>query len=133
MQPIQYAMSKNISVLVINSGMQYARELGLTRIMQNNYEGGKYVGDELVQRGYSKPVILHISTVSETTFDTRVRNISDAIGSRPDTLAITDFINTEQSTQDIITQLTASNATYDSIISLGGDVSTLLYSLKFKS
>ena len=114
-------MSNNIPVIVYNTGLAYAEELGLTRVMLKNYETGKFVGEELLKRGYSRPLILQISNIQDISFSSRYDGVSETLGFKPELMTISD----SNDTQKAITQLRnylQDHDIFDSVISLGGSV-----------
>ncbi|KAI9470490.1 MAG: periplasmic binding protein domain-containing protein [Benjaminiella poitrasii] len=120
-EAIEYAMSKNIPVLVFNAGRIHAQKLGLTRVLQNNQQTGQFIARELHRRGYGRPLVVQISSFDDTTFDGRYIGISQVLGFTPQLLAATDYNNTKQSVAQVTAHL-KENQDFDSIISLGGSV-----------
>ncbi|KAI8636414.1 periplasmic binding protein-like I [Parasitella parasitica] len=118
---VRYAMSHNIPVIVYNAGLEYAKQLGLTRVMLHNYESGQLVGQELLKRGYSRPLVLQMANIPDISFTSRYDGVSEAIGMEPELIAISNINDTQKS----ITQLAAyleGHDTFDSVVSLGGSV-----------
>lgn len=118
---VQYAMSNNIPVIVYNTGLVYAKQLGLTRVMLENYETGKFVGEELLKRGYSKPLILQISNIQDISFSSRYDGVSETLGFKPELMAISDSNDTQKAIAQLENYLQGHD-TFDSVISLGGSV-----------
>lgn len=121
----QYALDHNIPVLVFNTGLDYARKLGLTRILQDDHEAGTMLGRELRSRGYSKPLVIQLTALDNKAFATRLESFTNAVQSRPTLLELQEYNNTAQPMIKVRdTFLT--NGTFDSIVSLGGSVRTNL-------
>jgi DNA-binding LacI/PurR family transcriptional regulator len=118
-------MSKNIPVIVFNAGLEYAEQLGLTRVLMKNRETGSYVGNELLRRGFKYPLIIQTSHFKDTSFNNRYQGITDALGYRPSLFNIEDYNNTARSIAQV-RDLYLNSTQYDSIVSLGGVVGILL-------
>lgn len=56
----QYALEHDIPVLVFNTGLDYAKRLGLTRVLQDDQEAATMLGQELRQRGYERPLVIQL-------------------------------------------------------------------------
>lgn len=109
-------------VVVYNVGQEEAENLNLTRIILNNQEAGKFLGKELLNRGYTKPILVRFDNVDETTTDIRYAGICEALGSEPDFFTVFNYNDTHAAAEKLKTELT-DTAKYDSIISMGGAVS----------
>lgn len=121
LEAVEYAISHGIPVIVYNAGLAYAERLGLTRVMIDNFETGKYIANELKNRGYNRPLVLQITNIQDTSFSSRYHGVSETLGFEPELMAISD----SNDTQKAIAQLTnyvEQHTSFDSIISLGGYV-----------
>ncbi|KAI9245683.1 hypothetical protein BDA99DRAFT_543582 [Phascolomyces articulosus] len=117
----QYALDNNIPVLVFNTGLQYAKRLGLTRILQDDHEAATMLGRELQRRGFSKPLVIHLEGLDNQTFENRFAGLRDAIDNEPTLLNLHDYNNTAQPLIKVRDTF-LSNGSYDSIVSLGGSI-----------
>lgn len=121
LEAVKYAVSQHIPVIAYNAGHAYAEKLGLTRVMIENFETGKYIAKELMNRGYNRPLVLQITTIKDTSFSSRYQGASETLGFEPELMAISD----SNDTQKAIAQLTSyleQYTSFDSVISLGGYV-----------
>lgn len=119
-------MSKNVPVIVFNSGLDYARKLGLTRVLQDDVEAGNLLGKELYNAKFSRPLAVQLSSLDDGTSERRRLGIQQAIGQAPGLLKIFEASNvTAVSTpaQFVRDAFLSNPVAYDSIISLGGSVS----------
>jgi DNA-binding LacI/PurR family transcriptional regulator len=123
---VKYALSRHIPVIVFNTGLKYARQLGLTGVVLQNQQSGEFIGKELLKRGYSKPLVLRVAAFDSTTFDARFNGLTTALGYTPDLVTIQGQNNTEESITLVKSQL-ANSSKYDSIMSLSGSVSLFLF------
>ncbi|EPB87482.1 RGC/RGC protein kinase [Mucor circinelloides 1006PhL] len=122
-EAIQYAVSKNVPVIVFNSGLDYARKLGLTRVLQDDVEAGNLLGKELYNAKFSRPLAVQLSSLDDGTSERRRLGIQQAIGQAPGLLKIFEASNvTAVSTpaQFVRDAFLSNPVAYDSIISLGG-------------
>ncbi|KAI8968049.1 hypothetical protein BDF20DRAFT_205332 [Mycotypha africana] len=127
LEAVKYAISKNIPVLVYSAGLEYAEQLGLTRILLRNRDSGYEIARELLRRGYTNPLVIQISTIDDVTFGSRLLGIGDVFGKQPDLLVISDENDTIQSINTLTDHL-IKNTQYDSVISLGGSQGTSIVS-----
>jgi ABC-type sugar transport system substrate-binding protein len=116
-------MEKKIPVIVFNSGLKYANRLGLTSVLQNNFDAGIMLGQNMVNANVSKPLAVKLSTMEDVVGELRIKGIIQSMmGVVPGILEISDNASISSYTpiRSIIeTYLTGG---YDSIISLGGSV-----------
>ncbi|KAI7854345.1 hypothetical protein BDC45DRAFT_509239 [Circinella umbellata] len=117
----QYALSNNIPLLVFNTGLQYAQRLGLTRILQDDYEAATMLGQELRSRGFSRPLVIQLAGIDIQTFENRFAGLRDAIDTEPGLLPLHDYNNTAQPLMKVRDTF-LSNDSFDSIVSLGGSI-----------
>ncbi|KAI8391178.1 uncharacterized protein BYT42DRAFT_602084 [Radiomyces spectabilis] len=120
-EAVEYALRKNVPVIVFNTGLEYAQRLGLTRVLQDDAEAGQKLASELVRRGYNRPLVIRLATLDQKTFESRMNGIRAVMRSEPDVLSLPLFNNTLQPIMQI-KQAVSSNNTYDSVVSLGGSV-----------
>lgn len=117
----QYALDHNIPVLVFNTGLDYARRLGLTRVLQDDHEAGTMLGRELRSRGYTRPLVIQLTGLDNKAFIDRLESFSNAMQAKPVLLELREYNNTAQPLVKVRdTFLT--NGTFDSVVSLGGSV-----------
>ncbi|KAI8092857.1 uncharacterized protein BX664DRAFT_96027 [Halteromyces radiatus] len=114
----QYALERNVPMLVFNVGQDYASQLGLTRVLQDNIKGGEMLGKELFQRGYTRPLVIQFSQANDTACKERVTGIQSVMidwTSSP-------VIFKDNSTLNPASEITRlfNQGDYDSIISLSG-------------
>ncbi|KAI8997001.1 hypothetical protein BDB01DRAFT_13819 [Pilobolus umbonatus] len=121
-EAVQYALKRKIPVIVFNSGSEYAQSLGLTRVLQDNYEAGVMIGTELSKRNILQPLIVQMDSLDKMTAENRIRGIKSAINSSPTILKLSEpFNNSSITMTKMITDHFYLNANmFDSIISLGG-------------
>ncbi|KAI8644223.1 hypothetical protein BD408DRAFT_401184 [Parasitella parasitica] len=126
-QAVEYAVAKNIPVIVFNTGLDYARQLGLTRVLQDDVEAGNMLGEELYNANFSKPLAVQLSSLDDYTSKRRRLGIEQAIGYSPTVLKIYEASNMSAVNRPVqlVRDAFLSNAgAYDSIISLGGSLLT---------
>ncbi|KAL9558812.1 hypothetical protein MBANPS3_000712 [Mucor bainieri] len=120
---IQYAISKHVPVIVFNAGLDYALQLGLTRVLQDDVEAGNLLGEELYNAKFSRPLAVQLSSLDSGTSERRRLGIQQAIGRAPALLEIYQDANiTAVSTpaQFVRDAFLSNPGAYDSIVSLGG-------------
>lgn len=130
-QAVQYAMSKNVPVIVFNSGLRYAQQLGLTRVMQDDYEAGRMLALELYNRHYSQPLCVHVSTQNDLdlpVINYRIEGITSVFNSTPTLMRAYKNDNRDEAIQKIRQALQSNQ--YDSIIAMGGAVSNKAFKNK---
>lgn len=123
-EAVQYAIEKKVPVIVFNSGLKYANMLGLTSVLQNNYEAGLMLGENMVKANASKPLAVKLSTMEDSMNSLRLKGIIQSmLGVVPAILEIPDSLANGSSApnQNIIDTFISGD--YDSIISMGGSVS----------
>lgn len=123
-QAVEHAMSKNVPVIVFNSGLQYAQQLGLTRVMQDDVEAGHMLARALYNRNYTRPLCVHISSqndLDQPVIDNRVQGITSVFGSTPTMMTVYKNDNQQQALNTIRQSLMSNE--FDSIIAMGGTVS----------
>ncbi|KAI7874924.1 hypothetical protein K492DRAFT_211261 [Lichtheimia hyalospora FSU 10163] len=126
---VQHAMSKNVPVIVFNSGLEYAQKLGLTRVMQDDFEAGHMLMSALYERNYSRPLCLHVSSqhdLDKPIIDLRIQGITSIIGTTPNLTTVQSNDNPDAAIKTIRESL--QNNEFDSIIALGGTPTTDLMS-----
>lgn len=126
----KYALEKNIPVMVFNTGLNYARELGLSRVLQEDDEAVSLLAHELKDRGYSKPLVLQLADLDDRAFEARFASLRSVFGEAPVLLPLIDYNNTAQPMVRVRDTF-LSNKTFDCIISLGGSVSLVRISYKW--
>lgn len=123
-QAVEHAMSKNVPVIVFNSGLQYAQQLGLTRVMQDDVEAGNMLARALHNRNYSRPLCIHISSqndLDQPVIDNRVQGITSVFGATPTMMTVYKNDNQQQAINTIRQSLKSNE--FDSVIAMGGTVS----------
>lgn len=118
----QYALEHDIPVLVFNTGLDYAKRLGLTRVLQDDQEAATMLGQELRQRGYERPLVIQLGDLDNTTFYHRFDSLQNVLDHQAVLLPLHDYNNTAQPLIQVRDTF-LSNGTFDSIVSLGGSVS----------
>lgn len=115
-------------VIVFNSGLEFAAEIGLNRVLQNDTEAGMILGQELRLRNYSNPLAVQLtSSIDNVVYNLRMNGISDALGVEGiQRLALWNYNNTNQAIEQVESALLEGN--YDSVISLGGTVCAFVFS-----
>lgn len=110
---------------MFNSGLDYAKKLGLTRVLQDDIEAGIMLGQELYNANFSKPLTVQLSSLDDDTSKRRRLGIQQAIGHEPELLKISEVSNvsaTNTPAQFVRDAFLSNPGAYDSIISLGGSV-----------
>lgn len=123
-EAVRYAIEKKVPVIVFNSGLKYANMLGLTSVLQNNYEAGIMLGENIVKANGSKPLAVKLASMEDAMISSRLQGIIQALlGVVPEILEIPDTLanDTFAPNQKIIDTFISGD--YDSIISMGGSVS----------
>lgn len=127
---IQYAISKNVPVIVFNSGLEYAKTLGLTRVMQDDFEAGLLIGQHILKGNFTKPLAVQFSSMEKESSTQRLNGFQQAMSRKEmDVLKITDNVTNSTFTPAQLIADTFRNGKYDSIVSLGGSVSSSSFSL----
>lgn len=111
---------------MFNAGLDYALQLGLTRVLQDDVEAGNLLGEQLYNAHFSKPLAVQLSSLDNGTSERRRWGIQQAIGHAPALLNIYQDSNvTAASTpaQFVRDAFLSNPGAYDSIVSLGGSVS----------
>lgn len=123
-EAIQYAHSKHVPVIVFNSGLDYAKNLGLARVMQDDFEAGLLLGQQIQLQNFSRPLAVHLSNMGKNTVNLRINGIQKAIlGNEIGVLNLTETLTNSTFTPTRLITDKFKNGYYDSIISLGGSVS----------
>lgn len=110
---------------MFNSGLDYARKLGLTRVLQDDIEAGNMLGEELYKANFSKPLTVQLSSLDDDTSERRRLGIQQAIGHDPALLKVFEASNVSAMNtpvQFVRDAFLSNPGAYDSIISLGGSV-----------
>ncbi|KAG2235247.1 hypothetical protein INT48_004714 [Thamnidium elegans] len=137
-EAIQYANSKRVPIIVFNSGLEYAKSLGLARVMQDDVEAGLLIGQSIENVNFSRPLVVHLSNMDHKTINLRINGIQKAmLGKKLGVLNITETLTNSTFTPVQLISDTFKNGLYDSIISLGGSmcadlVSTAMLGIKQK-
>ncbi|ORY98558.1 hypothetical protein BCR43DRAFT_543258 [Syncephalastrum racemosum] len=117
----KYALEKNIPVMVFNTGLNYAKELGLSRVLQEDDEAVTLLAHQLKARGYYKPLVLQLADLDDRAFEARYNSLRGVFGEAPVLLPLIDYNNTAQPMVRVRDTFLA-NKTYDCIVSLGGSI-----------
>ncbi|KAI9275752.1 hypothetical protein BDA99DRAFT_601329 [Phascolomyces articulosus] len=115
---VQEAQKSGIPIIVYNVGMEYAKTLGLSRVLQSDRQSSEMMATELKRRNCSRPLGVQITSsgsLDEQTFGARARGISQFLGHAIDVLSV---YNMNNAVDDVVQAF--DNGTYDSLISLGG-------------
>lgn len=117
----QYARERQVPMIVFNVGQEYASQLGLTRVLQDDQKGGEILGQALSQRGYARPLIVQFAQSNDTACKDRVAGLhrTMAVASKP--IMLQDNNSTVNPANEITRMYQQGD--YDSIISLSGAVS----------
>ncbi|KAI9499446.1 hypothetical protein BDB00DRAFT_866325 [Zychaea mexicana] len=108
----------NIPIIVFNTGLEYAKRLGLTRVLQSDEKSADMMAQELQKRNYSNPLAVQIigsGHLDDTAFDARLNWISHALGRTVDVLPVYNIDDAVREVRDAFIA-----GPYDSIVSLGG-------------
>lgn len=124
-EAIQYALSKKVPLIVFNSGLQYAQQLGLARVLQDDQEAGLMLGEKIYANGkFTKLLVVQLANMEEGISYLRMKGITSAIGREAaGVLKIADnTVNSTFNPAHLVSETFLKGA-YDSVISLGGSVS----------
>ncbi|KAG0191348.1 hypothetical protein DFQ28_000361 [Apophysomyces sp. BC1034] len=120
---IHYALQKNVPIIVFNTGLEYAQQLGLTRVLQDDEEAGLILGQELKRRGYSRPLAVQFPGLDDSSCRQRLMGIRRVIQNDPFVLSLSDYGTFAQPVAEIRNYFIA-NSSFDSLISLGGSITS---------
>lgn len=121
---IQYALDKQVPVIVFNSGLEYAKTLGLTRVLQDDMEAGMMIGENLSHGNFTRPLAVQIASFDERVSEHRRLGIQNALGNKPELLDLVESTNGSTTLDKVVQDLfLQSPGKFDSIVSLGGSVS----------
>ncbi|KAI8335894.1 hypothetical protein BC941DRAFT_429688 [Chlamydoabsidia padenii] len=122
-EAVKYAKSKGVPVVVYDTGEHYSYQLGLTRVLQSDWDVGVMVAQQLIKDGYNKPLaISHIENLVNETY-ARLDAITKTLhpnGSQVTLLRPTDSSST---TLKRVQEYFLSGQ-FDSLVSLGGMTSS---------
>lgn len=119
-EAVKYAVQMKIPVIVFNSGLKYANRLGLTSVLQNNFDAGVMLGENMVKANVTKPLAIKLNTMEDGASNLRLQGITQSMmGIVPGILEISDNSSYAPTKSIVDTYI---NGGYDSIISLGGSV-----------
>lgn len=116
----KYALNKNIPMIVFNTGKDYATQLGLTRVLIDDKNGGELLGQQLYDKGFRSPLIFQSSNPEDMASKERLLGIQNTM--KIFTTPI--FIKLNNNTIDPATEIKQlfQKGNHDSIISLSGSV-----------
>ncbi|KAF7727728.1 hypothetical protein EC973_007187 [Apophysomyces ossiformis] len=120
---IHYALAKNVPIIVFNTGLDYAKALGLTRVLQDDEEAGLMLGQELRRRGYTRPLAVQFPGLDNASCQLRLSGIRRVIQNEPSVLSLSDYGTFAQPVAEIRDYFLA-NSSFDSLVSLGGSITS---------
>lgn len=125
---IQYALDKKVPVIVFNSGLEYAKTLGLTRVLQDDMEAGLMIGENLAHGNFTRPLAVQLDSFDKRASEYRRLGIQNAIGRKPVLLDLVESGNPSTTLDRLVRDVfLQSPGAFDSIVSLGGSVSILIF------
>ncbi|ORZ20482.1 hypothetical protein BCR42DRAFT_434868 [Absidia repens] len=115
----QYALERHVPMIVFNVGQDYASQLGLTRVLQDDKKGGELLGQELQQRGYANPLIVQFAQSNDTACQDRIEGLQSVMTDTHHTPVMLHDNNSTLSPSAEIIRI-YQEGDYDSIVSLSG-------------
>ena len=120
-ETIKEAVEDGMHVIVFNTGLEYAKQLGLTRVLQPDNKSSEMLAQELKRRNYSRPLAVQItssnSPLDDNTFNARADGLSTLLNHT------IDVISVKEADPSTVVSKALLKGNYDSVVSLGGMVS----------